>query len=328
MARRYLLSIDGGGIRGIIPAIALMKLEQTTGKLSRDTFSFAAGTSTGALIAAALASGLPAPQIRNVYLNRARDVFTKGPFSDVKRFFSGHIYSIQKLLDLLADVLPTARNWTLNDSPIDLLITAKRVRDGMPWYFVRDKPGLNSGQTGHLRLLECVTASAAAPTYFEPWKIAEIGDLVDGGVGVTGNPVYQACVEAFFYDRYKPEETTVISMGTGRFLFEQETPGSLLSWLEWTIDDLLRSPGEQQTEIVWRHFPKEMPFYRIDPDLRAIDPALTEPIPLDDVGSVDKLRRYGEVFAEKIDWTAILNGTDETFRVRQGNTLFQQYKRA
>ena len=48
MTQRYLLSIDSGGIRGIIPAIALVKLEKMTGKLTRDIFSFVAGTSTGA----------------------------------------------------------------------------------------------------------------------------------------------------------------------------------------------------------------------------------------------------------------------------------------
>jgi len=60
MPRRYLLSIDGGGIRGIIPAIALAKLEQTTGRLTRETFSFVAGTSTGALEQRAIPSTRPA----------------------------------------------------------------------------------------------------------------------------------------------------------------------------------------------------------------------------------------------------------------------------
>jgi hypothetical protein len=45
VSRRHLLSIDGGGIRGIIPAIGLSKLESTTGHLTRDIFPFVAGTS-------------------------------------------------------------------------------------------------------------------------------------------------------------------------------------------------------------------------------------------------------------------------------------------
>jgi patatin-like phospholipase/acyl hydrolase len=79
MPRRRLLSIDGGGIRGIIPAIALAKLEDTTGRLTRDTFSFVAGTSTGAIIAAAIAAGIPAPRIVDLYVKRASQVFSGVP---------------------------------------------------------------------------------------------------------------------------------------------------------------------------------------------------------------------------------------------------------
>ena len=84
---------------------------------------------------------------------------------------------------------------------------------------MKDNPR-NAQTTGTLRLVDCAVASAAAPTYFAPWTI-QIGDravvLVDGGVGVTGNPVYQACVEAFYYDDFTPDDTRVVSLGTGYF---------------------------------------------------------------------------------------------------------------
>jgi uncharacterized protein (TIGR04255 family) len=60
LGHKYLLSIDGGGIRGILPATALLKLEETTQRPLRETFSFVAGTSTGALLSAAIAAGIPA----------------------------------------------------------------------------------------------------------------------------------------------------------------------------------------------------------------------------------------------------------------------------
>jgi len=60
-------SIDGGGLRGIIPAVALAKLESTTCQLARETLSFVGGTSTGAIIAAAIAAGIPAADFRMVY---------------------------------------------------------------------------------------------------------------------------------------------------------------------------------------------------------------------------------------------------------------------
>jgi hypothetical protein len=317
MPRRNLLAIDGGGIRGIIPAVALAKLESTTGRLTRESFSFVAGTSTGAIIAAAIAAGIPAADILDLYLVRTREVFRKYPWSIPKRIISGSMYSTRKLNELIASELGPAHDWTLNDSPIDLLMIAKRVPDGIPWYFVRDNPH-NSGRTGRLGLADCATASATAPTYFEPWTIREdseaspncerVGTLVDGGVGVAGNPVYRACVEAFYYTggAYKPEETTTVSLGTGRFVSEKLSIG-LWSWFEWLLGELLESPGEQQTEITWRHFP-QMIFYRLDV-------ALEEDVARDDVGSIELLREYGERLADLIDWEAILAGTDTMFRV-------------
>ncbi len=326
MPRRYLLSIDSGGIRGIIPAIALVKLEKTTGKLTRDTFSFVAGTSTGAIIAAAITAGVPATHILDFYVNRTREMFAGYPWNIVKAILLGSRYSVGTLHDLIARAIDPNQVWTLNNSPIDILLTAKRISDGMPWYFVRDNP-MNSGCTGRLGLVDCATASAAAPTYFEPWTIAEsstspqceiVGTLVDGAVGVTGNPVYQACIEAFDYTPdYKPEDTITVSLGTGRFKHRKE-PKWIGAWLEWILAELLKSPGEQQTEITQRHFP-DMTFYRIDTELK-------ENIGLDDSRRIGRLIEYGERLAEKIDWEAILEGTETQFRIRNDNTLWEQYK--
>lgn len=327
MPRRYLLSIDSGGIRGIIPAIALIKLENTTGKLTRDIFSFVAGTSTGAIMAAAIAAGVPATRILDFYTNRTREIFSQSPLRHIRRILFGSMYSTQKLHDLIAEAVGPAHAWNLNDSPIDVLLTAKRISDGMPWYFVRDNP-MNSGCTGRLGIVDCATASAAAPTYFQPWTIAEqlepsppcerVGTLADGALGVTGNPVYQACIEAFEYTPdYHPEETITVSLGTGKFK-NRKVPRWIGAWLEWILAELLESPGEQQTEITWRHFP-EMTFYRIDTELK-------ENIGLDDARDIGRLIEYGEKLAALIDWEAILAGTETQFRIGRTNTLWEQYK--
>ena len=326
MPRRYLLSIDSGGLRGIIPAVALVKLEKTTGRLTRDTFSFVAGTSTGAIIAAAIAAGVPAARILDFYVNRATDIFDRTPLSLLKMILFGSRYSTQKLHDLIADAVGPAHSWKLNDSPVNILLTAKRLSDGMPWYFVRDN-AKNTGCTGQLGIVNCATASAAAPTYFQPWTITEdsipsqcksVGTLVDGAVGVTGNPVYQACIEAFDYTPdYKPEETLTVSLGTGRFK-KRKQPRWIGAWLEWVLAELLASPGEQQTEITQRHFP-QMTFYRIDTELQ-------ENIALDDSRRISRILEYAEKLAELIDWEAILAGTDTRFRIGPANTLWEQYK--
>jgi hypothetical protein len=309
MQRRYILSIDGGGVRGIIPALALMKLERTTNRPARETFSFVAGTSTGALLASAVAAGIPAATMVQIYKTRLEDIFKPGPpWNAMRRYTAGHMYDSANLNRVLREEFGSLAAWRLNDSPIDILLTATGLADGKPWYFVRDNPQ-NAGSTGNLSLLDCATASAAAPTYFDPWPMpAPVGGkLVDGGVGVTGNPVYQACVEAFCYSRgYSPENSTVISFGTGRFISKSD-PRLITSWLDWVLDTMLHAPQEQQTEIVARHYPAAA-FYRLEPDLPS-------DIDMDDVGRIGELEALGANFAQRVDWAAMLAGYETPFRV-------------
>ena len=316
-------------MRGILAVCMLVELERTTGQLTRDIFSFVGGTSTGAVIAAAVAAGVPASQLLNLYLSRTREVFARPPWPLflIKRFFWGHMYSSQTLRRVISEEAGDARNWRIQDSPIDILITAKRIDDGMPWYFVKDQPG-NTGRTGKLSLMDCVTASAVAPTFFAPWTVPEpdppagerpVGALTDGAVGVAGNPCYQTCVEAFEYtaDKYLPAETTLVSLGTGRQP-AQTKPTWLPSWITWLLGELLDSAGEQQTELVRRHYP-ETPFYRLDPAL----PTAFGP---DAIGDIPRLHEIGRRFAQSIDWRGILDGEKPDFLVAD-NTLPHQYQK-
>jgi predicted acylesterase/phospholipase RssA len=317
---RRILSIDGGGIRGIIPAVLLTALERQTGRLARETFDFVAGTSTGAVLTAGIAAGIPAARLVELYEERSLILFRKLPVvSTLRRIVTGSMYEVETLHRLIRDELGAdARDWRLNDAPVDLLITAKRLSDGMPWYFVRDNPA-NSCRAGGYRLADAATASAAAPTYLRPWAIGGIGELIDGGTGVAGNPVYQACVEAFEYtDAYRPAETVVVSLGTGRLLHRQR-PTWLWPWLGWLLSELLRSPAEQQTELVHRHY-GTAPFYRLDLELE-------REISLDAVDRIGELRAMGERLASEVDWAAILEARDDRFRVTAATTLPREYCR-
>jgi hypothetical protein len=69
-----------------------------------------------------------------------------------------------------------------------------------------------------------------------------------------------------------------------------------------------------------------MVFYRLDADIKALDPNLKAAIDMDDVEAIDRLHRYGLQFAALIDWEAILAGTDTTFRVAKKKTQWYQYK--
>ena len=304
MARKYLLSIDGGGIRGIIPTVALAKLEEQTGKPAREMFSFLAGTSTGSLIAGALATGVPASDLLNIYHSRGAAVFQSTPIlGQIRRFVAGWQYSTDTLHAVAREALGSSPDIELNDLPVDVFITSKRVADGSAWYLVKDKDPAgqfkgNSRRTGRLRLAECVTASSAAPTYHKPWTIqhdplvdsgrAPIGALVDGGVGIARNPVLEACFEAFYFtDDYDEAETTIVSLGTG-WAESQKThrPRWILEWLTWVLGETLSEPAEQQTRMVPHTFEKAT-FYRIDYRMqRSIGP--------DEAKEIDTLVGYGE----------------------------------
>jgi hypothetical protein len=297
---KWILSIDGGGIRGIIPASTLVALEQQIGKPAREVFDFLAGTSTGALISAALAAGLPATRILEIYTQRADEIFTPPKFiADAKRFIEGYSYNPADIQRVLESEFGAAASWVLNNSPVRLLITAKGI-DTHPWYFVRDNPK-NAGTTGGLGLVDCAVASASAPTYFSPRTI-DIGGkatvLVDGGVGVAGNPVYQACVEAFYYDDFTPADTRVVSLGTGFFLPGNSVPKGLVGWVGWTVDALLDAPEEQQTELVNRHFPGI---------LQRFDWQLPQAIDMADTSSIPELVSIGQRAAAGMDWEKILS---------------------
>lgn len=297
---KKILSIDGGGIRGIIPCCALIELERQTGKATRNIFHMLAGTSTGALLSAALAVGMPAEEILTIYTKRSSEIFT-GAFPDVKMVANGYRFLSGNIAKVLRSAFGSAADWSLNDSPVRLLITAMGV-DKHPWYFVCDGPH-NSGKTGKLSLVDCAVASAAAPTYFSPWYVSPLaGSLVgwcfDGGVGVTGNPVYQACVEAFFYDDFIPNDARVVSLGTGYYPASQSNPPrGLFDTLAWTVDTLLSAPHDQQTEIVNRHYPGI---------LRRFDSLLPSSIGMADVGSIQTLVEVGTAAARQMDWGEIL----------------------
>src|ERR1035438_2353691 len=90
---RNVLSIRGGGIRGIIPCCCLIKLETQLGGLTRDHIDYCAGTSTGALLTAAVAAAIPASQLLTVYTERSKEIFTPtGIAADGKRIIQGFMY--------------------------------------------------------------------------------------------------------------------------------------------------------------------------------------------------------------------------------------------
>ncbi|BCX03452.1 MAG: patatin [Candidatus Roseilinea sp.] len=297
MTRKRILAIDGGGIRGIIPLCALVELERQLNQPARDFFSFMAGTSTGAIIGAGLALGLSAERCLQLYIELGDRAFRRNPLDWIISLGSFK-YRTAPLVKLLKEFLG---NPTLNELPIDVMFTATRVRDGKPFFFVKDNP-VNEQLTGKLRLVDCVAASSAAPTFFEPWRVPGIGACVDGGIGIAGNPCYQACVEAFHYmpaGKYPLAETTVVSLGTG-FYKAQYNPSNLIAWVQWIIGELLDEPAAQQTQLVQRHYVTQ------GLHLVRLNVQMPQEIGMDDIGAIPRLVEIGKATAAKLNWNELL----------------------
>ncbi|MGO9262010.1 MAG: patatin-like phospholipase family protein [Bryobacteraceae bacterium] len=296
----YVLSIRGGGIRGIIPCCCLIKLEEQLGGLTRDHIQYCAGTSTGALLTAAVAAGVPATELLTVYTQRSKAIFTPtGVIADAKLVAEGFRYDPKHLQDVLVSVLGPAAQWTVNDAPIRVMISATAM-DGHNWFFVRDQPG-NAGTTGTVKLVDAAVASSCAPTYFNHWTIEAVHgktrSFFDGGAGGTANPAYQACVEAFVYDTFQPAETKVISLGTGYYPASQDPPKGLLATVEWTTNTLVDTSEDWVDQAVNLQWPNV---------LRTFNPLLPSDIDEADLSAIPALVEVGQQLAASMDWRQIL----------------------
>jgi patatin-like phospholipase/acyl hydrolase len=299
---RHILSIRGGGIRGIIPCCCLMKLEAQLAGLTRDHIDYCAGTSTGALLTAAVAAGIPASEALKVYTDRADEVFTPtGLIATAKRVVVGFMYDPQHLRNVLASVLGSAASWTMNDCPIPAMISATAM-DGHNWFFVKDNLK-NKRTTGSVKLIDAAVASACVPTYFDHWRVDGVmGRTIrffDGGVGGTANPAYQACVEAFEHDDFTPAETRVVSLGTGYFPAPDDPPKGLLRTIGWTTGTLVDSSEDWVDDAVNRQWPGIM---------QGFNPVLPSDIDEADLSAIPTLVQIGQKMAADMDWERILGG--------------------
>lgn len=313
---RTILSVDGGGVKGIIPLACLVRLESLRGKPCRELFDMVAGTSTGAVIAAGIALGVSARGLLALYRDLARQAFQRLPWWQVIANLGNHRYSSRFIAEMLAKMGAAV---PLNQLPLDILITGKNVHTTQTDFFVTDNPG-NAGRWGQLPLQDAVLASIAAPTYFPAHRAVLRGTehvWVDGGVGVAGNPCYQVAVEAIHYSagKYPAGETQLLSFGTGRTPHPiNATSANFLQWGLWALSEVLEDSADWQTLITRREYGAagrvDFRRYQVDlsPDVLAdlgvsIPPGMdVTRIEMDSVWAVDLLEEIGRAFADRINF--------------------------
>jgi patatin-like phospholipase/acyl hydrolase len=216
-----ILSIDGGGIRGIIPGMVLAKIEELTGKPVAELFDVIAGTSTGGILACGLtapgAQGKPkhsAADLVNIYLREGQRIFPHQLFQQVTQYFEEK-YPANGLEQVLQEHLGESR---LSDALTELLITAYDIERRKPKFF-RSRDARHDSTKDH-PLWMVARATSAAPTYFEPFKLPgvtpdEYEALVDGGV-FANHPALCAYVDGSTGPgEVQPEGILVVSLGTG-----------------------------------------------------------------------------------------------------------------
>lgn len=233
-----ILSIDGGGIRGIIPAAILAEIEKRTRKPVCELFDYIAGTSTGGIIAAMLATpgdkGNPmftAEQVKSMYIELGSNVFHS---SFIRKILTlggilGTRYSSRRLEKYLKEYLKGTR---LHSTLTKLIVPSYDTESCSPWFFKTTKALRYKGTLDDPELSSVVRATTAAPTFFPPLKL-DGHCFIDGGV-VTNNPSLCAYAEA---RKLNPkDEIIIVSLGTGRLL-EFHKYSEIKNWgaLNWAI---------------------------------------------------------------------------------------------
>jgi patatin-like phospholipase/acyl hydrolase len=228
-ARFRILAIDGGGIRGLIPALVLAELErrlgEATGREARmaDHFHLFAGTSTGGLVALTLT----APDRTQPRRPRYSAAELAGLYHvDGPKIFGWSLHRVLALngylgpkypLDGLRQAVETRLDEVrLAEALRELVITSYDMHGREPFFFKRWRARESPERDGPM--VDAALATSAAPTYFPSH---EVGDraLVDGGVYVA-NPTIAAVAEALKRTTDEPPDLVphdllVVSLGTG-----------------------------------------------------------------------------------------------------------------
>lgn len=226
-----ILSIDGGGARGIYPAIILKKIQDEMGINFAEHFDIIVGTSTGAIIAAGLACDIELEKIIDLYRNESKNIFKNK--IGLNRMFKSK-YDSHCLKELLEKEFGSTKMKDITKTI--LLIPATNLKGGKPFVckspykdeFIRD---------GEFFVKDVLLAASAAPTYFNPQKLINKSNkyfLADGGLW-GNNPSIIGLVEALNKKRLnvKKEDISLLSIGTGTFDIDYSLKKKTWGLMNW-----------------------------------------------------------------------------------------------
>lgn len=238
---RTILAVDGGGIRGLIPALILEDLERRLAARGKTEplhryFDLVVGTSTGGIIAAGLtapgrgdprAPAMSAGELADLYRRNGPDIFDRELFRNIHQVFQElsiekifqEKYGAEALEALLADHLGESQ---MRQALTNVVITAYDITERRTAW-LRGGPDINArndskGIAHDFFFRDAARATSAAPTYFEPARIPNIASgesltLIDGGV-FANQPAICGYTEAVALG-WDATNVTMLSLGTG-----------------------------------------------------------------------------------------------------------------
>jgi len=242
-----ILAIDGGGIRGLIPAVVLADLERRTGRRSAEMFDLIAGTSTGGILGCGLTrpgeNGAPAftaADLIGLYESEGPEIFHR---SLVKRIESVDGYADERYEDrgLNAALNRYLDGTRLSQAVCDVFITAYEIERRQAFFFRSSRARTDPAYD--FTFVDVARATSAAPTYFEPVRVSDAAGaasyaLIDGGVFAL-NPAMCAYAELSATGRSDAIDL-VVSLGTGshtrRLAFEDVRGWGQLEWARPLVD--------------------------------------------------------------------------------------------
>jgi predicted acylesterase/phospholipase RssA len=315
-----ILSLDGGGIRGLIPAVALGHIAAALGLPGRslaNAFHLVAGTSTGGIMAAGLCA--PGPlrhgpaELAELYTVHGGTIFPPGAWSR-RNPLSQCKYDPAALEQLLAQRLGETQ---LREVAPELLVTAWDLERARPKLFSSWRARLHGSED--FRLRDVARATSAAPTYFPPAVIHALDAnyppaqrrhaLVDGGV-FANDPAAVALAEARRIFP-KADRALVLSLGTGarvnRIDGARAQAYGLAGWLPDLIDVFMDGASAlTEHELMLRQARDELAYFRLQVELDPPPPAFA----LDDVAqpTIAGLQKLGEQVFARFKASGALNG--------------------
>ena len=216
------LAIDGGGIRGIIPALILQEIESRTQRSISDLFDMVAGTSTGGIIALGVAlpgdGGRPAKSaldIVGLYEREGANIF---PGSLLESLHIANVLGAKYKADGLEATLERYfGDARLKDALKPVVVPSYDIEKQMPIFFKSAKARVDPSYDFLMR--QVARATSAAPTYFPPERIdtadpLQYYALIDGGV-IANNPAMCAYAEAIKMGKVDGAGVLMVSLGTG-----------------------------------------------------------------------------------------------------------------